>query len=403
MLYPVTHNISEDEPSYDAGIGWLQLDALGRVKSGNDAAARILGYANLSALLAARRVFDEFVATVFAVSLSVPASGRWRAFVVENAGGRPVSVYACPESIEGDSINMRLVGGAPAEWFSPQLLGGCDLSLLELSQSGLYIKSLDCQLLYVNRAHEDMLGYDPGEMVGMQGRNVIAERDLPQVNEVLFGKPWRAGEMREMQVRMRMKDDIGLRHVIIRQGRIMHEGREAFIGSVRDVTDQRRGEQALRDYAKRLRRTSQQVLEVQESERRNLARELHDEIGQQLTLVKLSLGDLAPGPEQAAPLNEAMSAVSTLLQQVRDLSLDLRPSMLDDLGLDATLRWYVSRIARLAVIETRLGIDSGFPRLSPGVETLFFRVAQEAITNVMRHAQATTLEVRLVCHRGGVE
>lgn len=396
MLDTVTHN----DPAFDlsvAGIGWLQLDAVGNVKLANEVAAQILGYSDVPELLGARRIFNEFVAAVFAVSHSIPVGNRWRAFLVQDAGGKWVSVHACLESIQGDSINVRLFGGTPVEWplAPPQVLGGCDLSLLELSQSGLYIMSPDCQVLYVNRAHADMLGYEPEEMIGMSGSEVIDARDISQVRNV-HGMPWRTGEMREMQVRMRMKHDMGRRHVIIRQGRIMHEGREAYVGSVRDVTDLRRGEQALKDYAKRLRRLSQQVLEVQENERRDLARELHDEVGQQLTLLKLLLTRLAGETEAASPvIREATAAVSTLMQQVRDLSLDLRPSMLDDLGLGATLRWYAARVARLAALETCVEIDPGFPRLVPDAETLFFRVAQEGITNVMRHAHAENLGVRL--------
>ena len=81
---------------------------------------------------------------------------------------------------------------------------------------------------------------------------------------------------------------------------------------------------------------------------------------------------------------------------VRDLALALRPSVLDDLGLPAALRWCADRLARDAHIETRLSIDA-IPRLAPAIETTCFRVAQEALTNVVRHARARTiwLELRL--------
>ena len=165
------------------------------------------------------------------------------------------------------------------------------------------------------------------------------------------------------------------------------------LGPVWDATDGRRGEAALRDYARRLRQLSRQVIEVQEEERRHLARELHDEIGQQLTILRLQLDDARC--EAGGRLDDAVQTVAALTEQVRTLSLNLRPSMLDDLGLVAALRWYVSRAASVATFRVEVDIDEMLPRLPPDIETLYFRVAQEAITNVMRHAGASRLSVQL--------
>lgn len=186
------------------------------------------------------------------------------------------------------------------------------------------------------------------------------------------------------------------REVLLRLKPAPYLGESLFVGAVLDVTEKRRGERAMEDYARRLRLLSQQVMDIQENERRNLARELHDEIGQQLTMIKLTLAGLAARDDRMREeLAESLSTVSSLTQQVRDLSLDLRPSMLDDLGLVPTLRWYVGRIAKLAGITTHLAMPPEFPRLKTEIETLYFRVAQEAITNTMRHAAASTLWLKL--------
>src|SRR5690606_17910427 len=172
------------------------------------------------------------------------------------------------------------------------------------------------------------------------------------------------------------------------------------LGAVRDVTDSRRGEAALRDYAWRLRELSRQIIAVQEEERRRLARELHDEIGQLLTILRLQLEKLRAGGVRDDNLEGAVQSVTLLTQQVRSMSLDLRPSMLDDLGLVPTLRWYVQRAVAVADLELDLVIDDALPRLPPQVETLYFRIAQEAVTNTLRHAAATRLSVRLTLERG---
>ncbi len=146
---------------------------------------------------------------------------------------------------------------------------------------------------------------------------------------------------------------------------------------------------------------SHRLIEVQETERRTIARELHDEIGQALTLVKMNLQAArryASGAEIAMHLNECIATAERALEQVRNLSLDLRPSLLDDLGLVAALRWYVARQARIAGFALHFSVDELDGRLTPTLETSCFRIAQEALTNVVRHARAHEVwfELRVV-------
>ncbi len=150
---------------------------------------------------------------------------------------------------------------------------------------------------------------------------------------------------------------------------------------------------------------SRRLLTAQEEERRRIAVELHDDLGQVLTAVKINLESLerAAGATPApAQLKSAIGCVDEAMQRVRDLALDLRPSVLDDLGLPAALRWYVDRFARDAHLEAHLSIGV-VPRLDPGVETACFRVAQEAMTNVARHAQARRVWLDLHVLAEGLE
>lgn len=148
--------------------------------------------------------------------------------------------------------------------------------------------------------------------------------------------------------------------------------------------------QTVRTGQERLGSLSRRLLTALEEQRRRIAAELHDELGQVLTAVKINLESLErmSGPAAApAQLKDAIDSVDHALERVRDLALDLRPSVLDDLGLSAALRWHVDRFARQAGVEAHLSIDA-VPRLAPGLETACFRVAQEALTNVARHAKA---------------
>lgn len=157
----------------------------------------------------------------------------------------------------------------------------------------------------------------------------------------------------------------------------------------------------VRSAQERLQGLSRRLMEVQEAERRAIARELHDEIGPALTVVKINLQALQALHQNAAlesHLEESIDVVERALQQVRNLSLDLRPSLLDDLGLVAALRWYIDRLKLHAGLTIRFVAEPSDMRLSPVLETACFRVAQEALTNVVRHARARRVLVELRQH-----
>jgi GAF domain-containing protein len=148
----------------------------------------------------------------------------------------------------------------------------------------------------------------------------------------------------------------------------------------------------------RLQALSARLLEVQEAERRHLARELHDEVGQALTAVRMNLQMLRRQPEtalSAGRLDESLGMVDHILRGVRQLSLDLRPSLLDDLGLAAALRWYVGAQAERSGIAGDVVTEDVPADLPAATATTCYRIAQEAVTNAIRHARATRITVTL--------
>jgi signal transduction histidine kinase len=162
----------------------------------------------------------------------------------------------------------------------------------------------------------------------------------------------------------------------------------------------------VRGAQQRLQTLSSQLLVAQEAERRTIARELHDEIGQVLTAVSTDLQAVQHSPNGAtrtSRLKESIALVDDALNRVRDLSLDLRPAMLDDLGLVAALEWYIERQAERSGFEPAFIAEPPEMRLEPGLETTVFRVAQIALTNVVRHAQAKHVWVELHQHESDLE
>jgi PAS domain S-box-containing protein len=190
-----------------------------------------------------------------------------------------------------------------------------------------------------------------------------------------------------------------------------------------DITERRRAEALLRQAHESLERRvqertselvgatqrarvlAQRLYEVQEAERRQLAQDLHDEIGQALTVLKLNLQHMERVSFGLAPmkeLHESIAVSDQLLTRVRSLALDLRPSLLDDLGLVPSLRWYATRQAERTGWTLEVDLPDGTPAMSASRSIACFRVVQEALTNVARHAMAKTVSVALTVQGGWV-
>jgi two-component system sensor histidine kinase UhpB len=172
-----------------------------------------------------------------------------------------------------------------------------------------------------------------------------------------------------------------------------------MLGSQVDITALKQQQAELSSASARLQQLSRRLIDVQERERRHLARELHDEIGQVLSVMKMQLQTVALAPEVLPVLdlvNSPIALLDRLLAQVRSLSLDLRPPLLDDLGLVSALNWLLkqhqqsSRSAHIAFSCT-----PDLRRCDPVIETACFRIAQEALTNAMRHSSAEKIFVAL--------
>ncbi|HUJ79217.1 MAG TPA: PAS domain S-box protein [Nitrospiria bacterium] len=177
------------------------------------------------------------------------------------------------------------------------------------------------------------------------------------------------------------------------EGRII-----GVLATVWEMTERKRTEAALREHAERMQMLSRQLVEAQEAEGRRIGRELHDELGQILTSLKIYLQTL---PERSDPASfgklqaDSLALIDQALDRVRNLSSDLRPTVLDDLGLAAALRWMLDRRAREAGFTTQCVARGMDERLPPEIESTAFRIAQEALTNVIKHANARSVRVEL--------
>jgi PAS domain S-box-containing protein len=183
-----------------------------------------------------------------------------------------------------------------------------------------------------------------------------------------------------------------------------------MIGTVHDITGLKRAEEALRRSGEELRRLSSRLLEVQENERKRIAGELHDSIGQSLTAIKLGLENAVSRIPEDAPRGyvESLEALIPVVQQaseeVRQIHTDLRPSMLDDLGIVSTISWFCREFERLysgTKITKEMDIEE--KEVPEPLKIVIFRVLQEALNNVAKYGKADLVRVLLKETEGQIE
>ena len=182
-----------------------------------------------------------------------------------------------------------------------------------------------------------------------------------------------------------------------------------WYGTCSDIHDSKMLEQSIRDSAAELekmvdertaelRRLSVRLLSMQDEERRRIARDLHDGLGQELAVAKMVLGkSLGPNstPAERQVANEASEIIDRAIQQVRSMSHLLHPPLLDEVGLLSALSWYMDGLTKRSGIETSFEVQPDFPRLAPELETAIFRIVQEALTNVFKHSEASKVWINL--------
>jgi PAS domain S-box-containing protein len=256
--------------------------------------------------------------------------------------------------------------------------------LVEQAADAIWLRSVDGRMLFVNGAGCELLGYTRDELLQSTSRQLIHASDPDTFRWLDELKP--LGTLRIERV-MRHRD--GHPIPVEASAHRLPDGSLQVISH--DISERKRIEEELRNMSRRLG-------EAQETERRSIARELHDEVGQSLTATRINLRDLeqdAQGGPFAQRLTDASNIISDLLSKVRQMSLDLHPSVLDDLGLAAALRWCVRTRTTGSKLDVRLDLPDELPRFDEMAEITLFRIFQESLSNALRHAQAKHLDAQL--------
>jgi len=201
----------------------------------------------------------------------------------------------------------------------------------------------------------------------------------------------------------------GLTRIIHEQGEVKFDDRDepiSIVGTVQDITERKRAEEELTYSREQLRNLSMHLQSVREEERTTIAREIHDELGQVLTALKMDLSWLDKkhrGDKSFAERTKSMlSLVDSTIQTVKRISSELRPGVLDHLGLAAAIEWQAKEFEKHTGIACDVSVDPDDMVLDRQYSTTIFRIFQEALTNVARHANATKVRISLVEKEDGI-
>ena len=266
---------------------------------------------------------------------------------------------------------------------------------------------LDAQslsFLSVNNAAVLHYGYTREEFLALSIFDILPQEEIQAAIEI-FQRTAR-GPLSAPGVSRHYRKDGGLIEVELTTHKLEFGGRPAYSVLAHDVTERNRYERTLRESEERLRHLAGRLQQVREEERAFLARELHDDLGQSLTAIKMSLSWLATHPDAAtevvaARIQSAMDLADRTIVAARRLASELRPGILD-LGLQAAVEWQVQEFRYHADIRCELELPEGEIPLNPDQEVTLFRIFQETLTNVARHSGASLVTTRLTVENGQV-
>jgi len=264
-------------------------------------------------------------------------------------------------------------------------------SYIDNAPEGVFVVDEIGRYIEVNESACRITGYSQDELIKMSISEMLPEESL-QEGMSHFNKTRITGVSK---AELLFKHKNGTKRWWAVESVKLTETR--FIGFTKDITDRKMGEEELRNSLKQLHQLTQHIEEVRENERVAISRELHDDLGQALTAVKIDLGIIRQNvfdSETVLKINKVSALVGDTIRTVQRLTSQLRPAIIDDLGLEAAIEWYTKEFSLRNRIEILLDID---PKLIVTNEAslIIFRIMQESLTNISRHSKATVVNIEL--------
>ena len=274
-------------------------------------------------------------------------------------------------------------------------------SFMDNAPAVAWIKDADFRYTYVNRTHHRVFGRGHGEMLGRTDFDIHPEnvaRELRQHDEAALQA---GGGALHTEETVMYSDNTPGRWLVVKFPLADAAGRTGVAGIAIDITERTRLEEKARQYAEDVRNLANRLVQAQEAERRRVADELHDLIGQNLTALGIDLQTLkhglrSGGDPACAPRIDAMAAlVETTIDAIRGVMTGLRPAALEEFGLVPALRWYASLFSKRTGMKVSTSVAGSEMRLPRDTELALFRIVQEALTNAAKHSGGTAVDIAI--------
>jgi PAS domain S-box-containing protein len=264
-------------------------------------------------------------------------------------------------------------------------------AVFELAPVAIWISDAD-RIVFANRACAALFGASERDaLIGRSIYELLAPESRDPVRQTVtkaLGGEVAAPTIHERIARL----DGNLRDVVIAIACLPDHGRTVMQMVITDISERARENRELERSRRKLRSLSASMVQAREDERKRIARELHDELGQRLTALKMELSGLggdAAGSAPASRIDAMLEMVDDTVATVRRIATELRPLMLDDLGLNAAIEWLADGWARRMGVKMTLHLGAADPAIDDAAGIALYRMVQEALTNIARHARAT--------------
>lgn len=276
--------------------------------------------------------------------------------------------------------------------------------LFDNAPIGMYIEQ-DRHFVYLNQNFVVRTGFSLAELQSERPLDFVVQEDRPFVQKKVV-QMLKGADPKPFEFRVRIKTG-EIRWIMQTVAPIKFENRPALMGYYMDITDLKKKDEELRISREKLRNLTQHLQTVREGERTRIAQAVHDELGQILTAMKLDISSLlnkgvAEKQIRTSRLKSVLVLLDKAIKTVQKISTELRPSVLTHLGLEAAIEWQSKQFTQ----RTGIPCDTVFRHedsvQNPDLSTALFRILQEALTNVARHARATFVKVELIKHNNSI-
>jgi two-component system sensor histidine kinase UhpB len=265
--------------------------------------------------------------------------------------------------------------------------------LFENVQDVFYKVATKGNIIEISPSIKNIIDYNREELIGKISTETYA---IAADRNAFLAALKEKGELLDYEIKLRSKTG-EIKYASANAQLISgdNDSEKYIIGALRDISERKKAEQELNKTVEELKQLTDYIQNVRENERKAIAGEIHDDLGQALTAISMDLGIVTrnfPDKEITLQIRKISEMVNDTIKSVQRITSDLRPEIINDLGLEAAIDWYTKEFAKRSYIKVKLNLDHNIP-LNPNAALNIYRILQESFTNIARHARATQVEV----------